>query len=287
MRELTHDESILNQWIGKTQKIEDVICPVPARLMCLLLDTQPGFKPGDELPPLWHWLYFLAPARQSFLGPDGHAALGDFLPPVALPRRMWAGGSFEFHQALKIGDKVTKASTITDVTVKQGSSGKLCFVTVKHEYVTGPDLRLIELHDIVYRDMPKPGSEPRRVAAPENPDWTIQITPGPVMLFRYSALTFNSHRIHYDRDYCINTEGYPGLVVHGPLIASLLVHHAMQHHRGQQLRQFSYKAMSPLFDTSSFSLHGKADSSISQLWACDSSGHMAMQARLEFNEPDQ
>jgi len=205
--------------------------PVTALSATLDRDATPP-RPGDALPPLWHWLYFLPAARQSALGEDGHPARGGFLPPVPLPRRMWAGGRFTFHRPLRVEEAISRTSTVQDVTVKPGRNGPLCFVLVRHEIAGENGLALIEEHDIVYRDLPRPGEAAVPKPARDDAVWHTDIRPDDVLLFRYSALTFNSHRIHYDRRYVTQTEGYPGLIVHGPLIATLLMEFAVSKSAG-------------------------------------------------------
>jgi 3-methylfumaryl-CoA hydratase len=237
-------------------------------------------KPGDALPPLWHWLYFLPCERQSEIGADGHAKRGGFLPPVPLPRRMWAGGRLEFLQPLRIGHAVTRTSRIADISAKQGRSGSLVFVRVRHEIGNEAGTALIEEHDIVYRDEPQPGAtvaEPTPAATDEQFARTIH--PDPVLLFRYSALTLNGHRIHYDRSYVTEIEGYPGLVVHGPLIATLLMDLLRREKPEARVARFAFKAMSPLFDTAPFTVCGRFDDAKSAtLWARGPQSQLAMQA---------
>jgi 3-methylfumaryl-CoA hydratase len=223
MTELDVDH--LRSWIGRQEKLHDQVTRFPIAALAATLDRDdPAPAAGDPLPALWHWLYFLPTARQSALGPDGHPSRGGFLPAVPLPRRMWAGGRFTFHQPLRVDELITRTSTVQDVTIKQGRNGALCFVLVKHEVSGSNGLALVEEHDIVYRDNPQPGEAPA-TPRPVRTDgvWQREIRPSDPMLFRYSALTFNSHRIHYDRRYVTETEGYPGLIVHGPLIATLLI----------------------------------------------------------------
>jgi len=231
--------------------------------------------------PLWHWLYFLETHRQSELSPDGHAKLGGFLPPVPLPRRMWAGGRFEFHRPLRVGETVTRISRIADVQEKKGRSGTLIFVVVRHEIGNTEGIALTEEQDLVYRAHAKPGdpaSAPQ--TAPAGALWERVVQPDDVLLFRYSALTFNGHRIHYDRRYATETEGYPGLVVHGPLIATLLLDLLRRHMPEADVARFEFRAVSPLFDTSSFTLCGKleSDGKTISLWATDATGGLAMTA---------
>jgi 3-methylfumaryl-CoA hydratase len=270
----------LRSWIGKQETLHDQVTRFPIAALSATLDRDdPPPRAGDPLPPLWHWLYFLPTARQSLLGPDGHPARGGFLPPVPLPRRMWAGGRFTFHRPLRVDETISRASTVQDLTVKHGRNGALCFVLVKHE-VLGPNgLALVEEHDIVYRDNPQPNEAPAAPRpVPAEDDFRCHIHPNDALLFRYSALTFNSHRIHYDRRYVTETEGYPGLIVHGPLIATLLMD-LLRRNTSGTVATFRFRAVSPLFDISPFSVHGARDGSGGlALWARNASGHLAMEA---------
>ena len=271
----------LRGWIGRSQALHDTITPTPLAALAATLDRDdPAPGAGTELPPLWHWLYFLPLARAAELGPDGHPKRGGFLPPVPLPRRMWAGGRLEFRHALRVGDAVTRESRIADVQVKRGRSGALVFVTVRHEVADARGVALVEEHDIVYRDLPAPGAaEPTPQPAPADAAWSRDIAPDPVLLFRYSALTFNGHRIHYDRSYVAEVEGYPGLVVHGPLIATLLLDLLRRERPAARVRRFAYKALRPLFDIHRFAVCGRPDSAGRvALWARDHEGWLAMQA---------
>jgi 3-methylfumaryl-CoA hydratase len=271
----------LRSWIGREEVAEDVITPVPVAALAATLDRDDlKPRPGDELPPLWHWLYFLPMVRQSELGPDGHPKRGGFLPPVPLPRRMWAGARFEFHRPLRIGESIVRKSTIADVSAKEGRSGPLIFVLVRHDIGGPAGLALVEEHDIVYRAQHGTDhtAQPVRVAAPTGAVWRRDIHADAVMLFRYSALLFVAHRIHYDRRYVTEVEGYPGLIVHGPLIATLLADLLRRNSRAA-LKSFRFRAVNPLFDTAPFSLcgtpeaHGKAS-----LWAQSADGDLAMKA---------
>lgn len=278
------DTDHLSQWIGNEETLEETISAVPLQRMAATLDREPReIVVGDEVPALWHWVYFLAPTRASELGRDGHAALGDFMPPVPLPRRMWAGGKFNFMKPLRVGDQARKESTIRDVTVKQGRTGKLCFVEVEHCIFVGEELRFSETHNIVYRDAKQPGEAnilPRE--APRNPEWTREVIPNSTLLFRYSALTFNAHRIHYDLDFCRQQEGYPGLVFHGPLTATLLLELALQNNPGRSLKSYEFKALSPLFDNAPFNLNGKRDGTKAEMWAANADNRLAMSASIIF-----
>ena len=272
-------------WIGRTQRGVDDLSLSAARGMWATLDKDgPPPEPGDAIPPLWHWMLFNAAAPQRELGPDGHPARGGFLPPVALPRRMWAGGRLEFTHPLRVGDEVVRDSRIVSVDAKEGASGPLCFVTVRHDLANGDGVAVQEQHDIVYRGAPGP-DDPKPVLkdAPCDERFSRRVTPDAVMLFRYSALTFNGHRIHYDRPYVTEVEGYPGLIVHGPLIATLLVDLLLREHPDAHVRRFQFKAVSPLFDGQAFDLCGRPDGERRYaLWARNPEGKLAMQASAEL-----
>jgi len=276
----------LRAWEGRSETLHDEITAAPVRNLSATLDRDDA-EPvkGTGLPPLWHWLYFLSGARQSELGPDGHPRRGGFLPPVPLPRRMWAGGRLQWLAPLRVGDAVERRSTIVSVTHKTGRSGDLLFVLVRHEVRNAQGLALTEEHDIVYRPAPRAGDpEPAPQAAPSHAAWSREIVPDDVLLFRYSALTFNGHRIHYDRRYVTEVEGYPGLVVHGPLIATLLVDLARRQRPDARLRSFSFKAVRPTFDLHPFRVKGEPsrDGKGAQLWAQDHEGWLTMRAEAQF-----
>jgi 3-methylfumaryl-CoA hydratase len=268
----------LKAWIGRQETLTDTVTPVPVKAMSATLDRDDSEpKAGDPLPPLWHWLYFLPIHRQSEIGPDGHPKRGGFLPPVPLPRRMWAGSRFSFHRPLQVGEAITRTSTVADVSMKVGRTGPLVFVLVRHELGDAAGPAISEEHDIVYREFPKPGeAAPTPPAAPADADWRRDIVPDDVLLFRYSALTFNGHRIHYDRKYVTEVEGYPGLIVHGPLIATLLVD-LLRRNSDRPLKSFKFRAVSPLFDIAPFAVCGKpgTDGKVA-LWAQNSQGQLAM-----------
>jgi 3-methylfumaryl-CoA hydratase len=278
---MTLDIDRLHAWIGRADTQEDCVTPAPLRALTALLDRDdaPG-GPRDSLPPCWHWLYFLPMPRHSEIGTDGHPARGGFLPPVPLPRRMWAGSQLRFIAPLHVGQVLSRASRIADVRVKTGRTGSLVFVNVDHEIRADGELAIEERQDIVYREMPQPGEPaPPPVAAPLETQWTRAITPDPVLLFRYSALTLNGHRIHYDRTYVTGTEGYPGLVVHGPLIATLLLDLLRRQLPDARLKTFTFRAIKPLFDTAPFAVCGRQeDAGTVKLWARTEDGHLAMDA---------
>ena len=278
----------LASWIGKTESVEDTVTATPYAALSATLD-RPAERPatGTSLPPLWHWLYFLPLYRQSEVGPDGHAKRGGFLPPVPLPRRMWAGSQFEFRQPLHVGDRIRRVSTIGDVTQKSGRTGPLVFVKVRHEITANEQASpsIVEFHDIVYREAPKPDeAAPPPKRAPEKSAWQRHWVPDDVLLFRYSALTFNGHRIHYDRKYVTEVEGYPGLIVHGPLIATLLLDLLRWQLPAANVTRYQFRAVHPLFDINPFDVCGEpvADGKSARLWAKDHEGALAMEATAEL-----
>jgi 3-methylfumaryl-CoA hydratase len=275
------DLTLLRQWLDKTETRHDQISPALAAALAATLDGPRQPLAGDALPPLWHWIYFWSVCRQSEVGADGHPQRGGFLPPVPLPRRMWAGGRLRFAAPLPIGAAAEKVSRIASVDVKQGRTGALAFVTVQHTVRHQGQLCLTEEHDIVYRDLPQPGAPvvlPK--SAPGDARWSRRVEPDPVLLFRYSALTFNGHRIHYDRSYVTGVEGYPGLIVHGPLIATLLADLVAREMPQAVMREFNFRSVGTLFDTEPFTLCGKpaADGKSVALWAQNERGELAMQA---------
>jgi len=272
----------LDAWIGRSETLADTIVATPVIALNATLDHEAiDAAPGTPLPPLWHWLYFLPRHRQSEIGADGHAKRGGFLPPVPLPRRMWAGGQFEFRSPVRVGDVVERTSTIDDVTTKTGRTGTLVFVKVRHELrcngASAP--AVVEFHDIVYREAKKPGDvEPPPQRAEADAPWQREIVPDDVLLFRYSALTFNGHRIHYDRKYVTEVEGYPGLIVHGPLIATLLMDLLRRHAPEAEVAAFRFKAVRPTFDGRPMRVNGRREGDTVHLWAQDHEGWLTMDA---------
>jgi 3-methylfumaryl-CoA hydratase len=271
-------------WIGRSQTLCDRVYPTPVLALSAALDhAAAAVDTGAVLPPLWHWLYFLPMHRQSEIGPDGHAKRGGFLPPVPLPRRMWAGSQFEFRSPLRVGDRIARTSTIEDVSIKEGRSGPLVFVTVRHvlQCNGAAEPALVEFHDIVYREAQRAGDVPPPAqAAPVDAAWVREWVPDAVLLFRYSALTFNGHRIHYDRRYVTEVEGYPGLVVHGPLIATLLMDLLRRHASAAEVAAFQFKALRPTFDAHPMRVYGQpaSDGRSVHLWAADHDGWLTMDA---------
>ena len=265
-------------WIGRSRRQADSISPWPSRALIATLGLdRPAPGGNDALPPLWHWMHFLEAATRSALGPDGHPATGGFMPAVRQPRRMWAGGRLEFCVPLRLGQPAEKLSTIADVAEKTGRSGPLTFVTVRHEIRSGGQLCVSEEQDIVYRDDPPAGArrpEPKR--APEDADLTRAWRCDTTVLFRYSALTFNGHRIHYDLEHA-RAEGYPGVVVHGPLLATLLLELAREMPPAP-IGRFAFRATAPVFADEDFACCGRAEDERLTLWVRGSDGRLAMEA---------
>jgi len=284
---MTNSDPLL-AWVGRTETRVDQVTPTPVAALAATLDR--GDLPpasGDPLPPLWHWLYFLPLARQSEIGRDGHPQRGGFLPPVPLPRRMWAGGRFDFLQPLHVGERIERTSRIADVTSKEGRSGPLVFVLVRHEIAGERGIAIVEEHDIVYRGEPQPGERAAGRPAPGGPAWTRTVHPDDVLLFRYSALTFNGHRIHDDRKYVTEVEGYPGLIVHGPLIATLLMDLLRRELPQAEVASFRFKAVRPTFDPHPFRVNGalQPDGKTVRLWAQDHEGWLTMDATAVLSNP--
>jgi len=272
-------------WIGRTEEAVDTVEPSRARALQATLDLEgPILGEGDALPPLWHWCYFWTLARASALGPDGHPARGGFLPPIPLPRRMWAGSRFRFERPILIGSRIRRRSEIVAIEEKQGRSGRLAFVTLRHEIRDGTGICLHEEHDLVYREAPGGGTaSPPGKPAPAAADYARALASDPVLLFRYSALTFNGHRIHYDDPYVREEEGYPGLVVHGPLQATLMLGEAWYRQGRQAPLSFAFRARRPLFVGRRFVLAGRRHGGGAlELWVADEQGLVTMDGTAEF-----
>ena len=274
-----------SQAIGRTERSHMLIDPERVDALAKTLDL--NAKPGrdDELPPGWHRMFFNPFMRRSELGSDGHPKRGGFLPDVKLPRRMWAGGRLTYHMPIPIGSTATRNSEITNVVVKNGRSGQLVFVTVCHTIFYDGKICLKEEQDIVYRGAPSPDApKPKAVATPEGAEWSEEITPDTTLLFRYSALTSNGHRIHYDQTYAREEEGYRDLVVHGPLIATMLQGMAVNCCPDKQLHRFSFRGMAPLFVDRWFHVEGSRTETENGLtvWARGPEGEIAMRAEVEF-----
>lgn len=272
-------------WIGRTEKVEDFIASAPAVAAAATLeDAEAEFPDGAALPPLWHWFHFLPKAPQSRIGADGHPERGGFLPPIPLPRRMFAGARVRFFTPLVVGRPAVREGVIRSVSQKSGRSGTLAFVTVGYVIRQDGRLCLEEEQDIVYREpgapVPAPVPLPSLPAPPQGA-WTETINPDPVLLFRFSALTFNGHRIHYDRPYATGIEGYPGLVVHGPLTAMLLVR-LVRRNAARPVQAFSFRGLAPLFDLAPFRLIGRPDGDTVALEAQGPDGKAAMSAEADL-----
>ncbi len=281
---MTDSTTDFAQWIGRREVTEDDLGLAPALAAAAMLDdTATRFAKGSALPALWHWFYFLPKAPQAQLDVDGHPRRGGFMPPIPFPRRMFAGARLRFHRALVIGRPARRESVIRDIRQKSGRSGSLAFVSVLCSYYQDDLLCIEEEQDIVYREPGPAVACPRVIEWPPLPAgaWSRIVTPDPKLLFRFSALTFNAHRIHYDRPYAIQEEGYPGLVVHGPLTAVLLME-LVRHHVARPVLGYSFRGLAPLFDLAPFRLVGTADDGGVTLEAQGPDGTTAMNASAEL-----
>jgi 3-methylfumaryl-CoA hydratase len=269
-------------WVGRSETYFDALTEAPLLGLAALLDHAAPPWPAEAAPPLAHWLYFLPQAPQSQIDRDGHPRRGGLLPPVPLPRRMWAGSRLSFLRPVPLGAALRKVSTVQDVQAKQGASGAMVFVTVRHVVEADGREAVVEEQDIVYREPPASGAfAPARPAGPIGPARrTRRHLADETQLFRFSALTFNSHRIHYDRPYAIGEEGYPALVVQGPYLATLLMHHALEEVAGAQVRGFRFRAERPMFDGQPFDLNVADAANGLALWISDADGQVAMRAEL-------
>ena len=267
--------------VGRKETIRERIAPDRVAALSATLGIEGNYAARAPLPPGWHWIFFNRFVPRHELGADGHPRRGGFLPPVSLPRRMWAGGRLTYHRPLTIGSEGVRESTILKVEAKSGRAGKLVFVTVSHSIACDSTLCVTEEQDIVYREAAAPGSPtPAATPAPQDAVWSEEFRPDKVLLFRYSSLTSNGHRIHYDQSYAQAEENYPDLVVHGPLTATLLQGFA-ERHAGKPLRSFEFRGVSPLFVSSPFRLEGKGDGSALDLWADGPGGALAMRAAAQ------
>lgn len=268
----------LRSWIGREECQSELLTGALVQRFNATFDRRSPLEDGAEAPLLIHLCLGQPAAPTAELGPDGHPARGGFLPPVPLPRRMWAGGAFTFHAPIRIGEVVSRRSVIEDVQVKEGRSGTLCFVTVTHHVESDGRMALTERQDIVYRAAEAPGAAPK--AEPEPAPLgaaSHRIVPSAALLFRYSALTFNGHRIHYDAPYVRDEEGYPGLIVHGPMQATLLAQYAADL-RGAAPATFDFRSLSPIFDTADFTINAEDDGAKMTLWTARTGGPVAMRA---------
>ncbi|HET8532675.1 MAG TPA: MaoC family dehydratase N-terminal domain-containing protein [Methylomirabilota bacterium] len=278
----------LKAHVGRRETTADVVTAAPANLLRLAFGRdEPELGAGDALPPGWQCLYFLPRFAPAALRPDGSPLDTGVIPPMPLPRRMFAGERFRFHRPLRIGETIRRETELADISVKTGGTGTLVFATVVQRIFAGATLAIEEERRTVFREEVKAGERnqaPRREPAPDDVPWRRRVTPDPVLLFRFSALTFNSHRIHYDRPWAMEREGYPGLVVHGPLTSTLLLDFARDHGRARAFATYETQARAPLFDTAAFELRGRpsADGRSVELWAVTPEGTVAMSARAEL-----
>ena len=274
------DIEFLRTWVGRENSAADDLNPFAARALAAALDHPALPGKGDPLPPSWHWMYFLDTPTASGTGHDGHPKKGGFLPPVPLSRRMWAAGRLEITQPLLLGTPARKKSTIRSVDLKEGKSGTLVFVTIEHALYQNDKLCILEEQNLVYRDTPTaPAPLPPGDVAPKDADWVKTIVPDPVLLFRFSALTYNGHRIHYDREYATREEFYPALVVHGQLLATLLLDLVGAQVVDKRVAKFSFRAVRPAFDTASFTVSGRREGDRVGLWTTDQEGFAGMTAQ--------
>lgn len=268
-------------WVGRERVMTDPLPAFPARGLAALLDRPHHPQEGDPLPAAWHWVYFLETPSRAATGVDGHPLRGDFLPPIPLERRMWAAGSVSIESPLVVGVPSERVSRIAAVTLKQGGSGPLIFVSVEHRTYQDGKARLIEEQTLVYRAMPTAPEALAAKAPPPTSTWSSNVPIDPVTLFKYSALTFNGHRIHYDRPYAVAVEHYPGLVVQAPLLATLLLELVARECPGEPVSRFTFRAMSPTYDSDTLTLHGQPEAAGASLWTTNGRG-VGMQATVRF-----
>jgi 3-methylfumaryl-CoA hydratase len=288
MATIALDVDELRRHIGRRQVATDVITPGPANLLRLAFARpEPELGPDDPLPPGWQILYFLPRFGPDELRPDGSPADTGVVPPMPLPRRMFAGERLRFHRPLRIGEAVRRETELADITVKSGGTGTLVFATVVSRIFAPAGLAIEEERRTVFREEVQAGERnqaPRREPAPADAPWRRTLRPDAVGLFRFSALTFNSHRIHYDRAWAMDVEGYPGLVVHGPYTSTSLLDFARDQLAGRAIASYATQARAPLFDTAPFEVRGRptADGRGAELWAVTPEGTVAMSAQVEL-----
>jgi 3-methylfumaryl-CoA hydratase len=278
------DLDALRAWIGRQEVVEDALPAFPAAALTATLDKAgpPGI--GAALPPLWHWIHFLNLHRWSELAEDGHGKRGGFVPPVPLPRRMFAGARIAFHRPLRIGEPARRVSTIRDLVLKTGRTGRLAFLRIDNEFIGPQGTALVEEQDIVYREAPRDGMAEAPSPVPvRRADWSRRVVADIALLFRYSALIFNAHRIHYDEPYATGRDSYRGLVVHGQLVATMLAELVRENLPMAQMTRFHFRALHPLFVGEPFTLNGVREGSGVALWAQDGMGAVAMEAGAELS----
>jgi 3-methylfumaryl-CoA hydratase len=283
------DESIerLQSWVGREHCAEDALDPFRAQALAAALDHAALPQPGEPLPPSWHWLYFLETPTAAMTGSDGHPRKGGMLPPVPLPRRMWSAGSVDVHKPLVLSQRASKRSVVRSVELKSGKSGTLIFVVVEHEVSQRGELCIKEEQTLVYRNAPSgPAPLPPGEKAPADCEWSRTLVPSSVLLFRFSALTYNAHRIHYDREYAIGEEFYPGLVVHGPLLATLLLDHARERAGSRRVRHFQFRAIRPTFEGVPLKLCARSEGRDAKLWTVADGGFVGMHLAAQFSQDE-
>ncbi len=286
---MSTDPAPFQDWLGRTEEASDTITVAPLIRFNATLDRDdPDPQPDDLLRPGAHWLYFLPTTRQSDLGPNGNPKVGDFLPPIDLPRRMWAGGKLVFHHPLRVGERANKISTIASITPKEGRSGRLTFVTVRYDHFGGSGLALSEDHNIVYREAAQPGAPkaaPKTQEAPGNAVWRQEVLPDPRLLFRFSALMFGAARIHYDHPYVTETEGYPGLIVNARMVLIMILELCQREWPEKTMTSFTYRCLSTLFCDSPFTIEGEpaTDGKSVKLWALNNQGGLSVDAEATFS----
>jgi 3-methylfumaryl-CoA hydratase len=272
-------------WIGKQSSTEALVTAYQADALTATLDRDDApYREGDAIPPGWHLFYIREVVKLADTAEDGHPKRGDFLPPIDLPRRMWAGTQATYHKPIHVGETIRNVTSIEAVTPKVGKTGNLVFLKLKHE-ISGEDgVATTEIQDVVYREEAQPGAvAPEPPPAPAGAVWKRTIHPSPVLLFRYSALTMNSHRIHYDRSYVTEVEKYPGLLVHGPLTFTLLLDLFRRENPEMTLKSFAVRAVSPIYDTHDFTIEGApGDAGEAALWALNNDGRLAMSAKATY-----
>jgi len=279
------DEVRLQDWVGRSQELADHVYALPVRAFAGTLNTALEPTSGDLLPELWHWFYFLPLVPMAEVGPDGHPRRGGFLPPVPLDRRMWAGGRLVFHRDLRVGEAIRQRSEILKVADKEGKAGRMVFVTIRHEVSSERGLAIEEEQDIVYVAMPESWVPPAPVPEPTELAWSERVAMDTVLLFRFSALTFNGHRIHYDLPYATGVEKYPGLVVHGPLQAMLLMDAAKRHHPCRRPARFTFRGVRPLFHFETVRIMGRpGPDGGHDLFAANGDGAVTMQAAVHWRD---
>ena len=274
-------------WTPKIDGCTEIISPVPVnRLAATLDESAPDYKEDDNLPPLWHWIFFIKPVPHADLGRDGHPQRGGFLPPVQLPRRMFAGMKTDFLHPLIIGVEAERESEVIDINEKSSASGPLVFVRVQNRIRQSGRLCIIDEQEIVYREMGAPLTLPevKHLPEPAADCWSQEMTVDAAMLFRFSAVTFNGHRIHYDRSYAATEEGYPALVVHAPLVAMLLLQ-LLRRNTHKTVNRFEYRARAPLFDDQPFQLSAVDEGTgIINMQVLRTDGKTAAQAKCVTSE---